>query len=223
MFDRPIRIYIICPVRRIAERPDLKEQILAYEQELISEKARQGLLCEIRVPFRDTAQDDPIGLRITDEHEINDILWADEIHIWWDPKWSEGSLWDWAQARLARHLRPEIKIVGINVEEKDLPILVPDSEIYLAPVDTKNQKFVVKDEIALFWSQGSHSTFLWMLAQARLARQIQKTTRIVIVNAKDIPPTLIKSYDNVALATHLNLPPTVTRAEFDQAVAELQK
>ena len=76
------QIYIICPVRHLDK--DLKERILVYATQLTS----QGH--SVRVPFRDVVQEDPIGIRITDEHEWDDILKANEFHIIWVAD-SEGS------------------------------------------------------------------------------------------------------------------------------------
>lgn len=67
--------------------------------------------CQVRCPFRDTDQSGD-GLAIVEAHE-NDIMWADEVHVWWNPA-SEGSLWDVAQARMARHFQPGKRIVLIN-------------------------------------------------------------------------------------------------------------
>ena len=78
------KIYIICSVRKLIEEE--KVEILAYVDGLEEEG------CAVRCPFRDTNQNDEIGLRIVEEHE-DDIIWADEIHIVWNPG-SEGSLWD---------------------------------------------------------------------------------------------------------------------------------
>jgi len=102
---RKKRIYIVCPVRKLTEteRPVILEYVAKLEA--------QG--CEVHCPFRDTDQVDEIGLRITSEHEVKDIIWADEIHIWWNPT-SQGSLFDFAQARMAGYFTPK-KIILINV------------------------------------------------------------------------------------------------------------
>lgn len=67
---------------------------------------------EVRLPYRDTNQIDEIGLRIVEDHE-EDIIWADEIHIWWNPN-SIGSHWDFAQVRMAKRFMPKKKIILIN-------------------------------------------------------------------------------------------------------------
>ncbi len=70
----------------------------------------------MKVPFRDTDQNDEIGLRICEEHE-KDILRADEIHIFLYPKLSEGWLYDFACAKMAKQLFPEKKIVLVNINK----------------------------------------------------------------------------------------------------------
>ncbi|MDD3101544.1 MAG: hypothetical protein PHE59_00120 [Patescibacteria group bacterium] len=103
-------VYIICPVRKLTDQE--KERILNYVEDL----EKKGYI--VRCPFRDTPQEDEVGLRIVTDHEINDILWADEIHIWWNPT-SEGSLFDFAQARMLSHIK-ENKIILINVDEIEI-------------------------------------------------------------------------------------------------------
>lgn len=103
------KIYIICPVRKLTEEE--KNKILNYVKEL--EKQGHTVKC----PFRDTNQTDKIGLHIVEEH-TQDILWADQIHIWWNPT-SEGSIWDIAQSYLAMRLMTK-KMVLINPEDIEL-------------------------------------------------------------------------------------------------------
>ena len=100
-----MKVYIVCPVRHLTE--DVRRRILEYVATL---EARGN---QVRCPFRDTDQSGD-GLSITVAHE-QDILWADEIHVWWTPA-SEGSLWDVAQARMARYFQPEKRIVIINAD-----------------------------------------------------------------------------------------------------------
>jgi hypothetical protein len=100
------RVYIICPVRNLSKKE--RQKILTYTKNL----EKTGY--KVRLPFRDTNQDDEIGLRICEEHE-KDILLANEIHIFWHPK-SEGSLWDFAQVRMAMSLGKRKKIVLVNKE-----------------------------------------------------------------------------------------------------------
>src|SRR3989339_836673 len=107
------KIYIICPVRKLNEEE--KVRILNYVQTL---ESLEFLRHEVRCPFRDTPQEDEIGLRIVEDHE-QDIIWADEIHIWWNPT-SEGSLWDLAQARMVRRFMPAKKICLINLDQMNI-------------------------------------------------------------------------------------------------------
>lgn len=100
------KIYIVCPVRKLTE-PE-KVIILEYVNQL----EKDGH--EVRCPFRDTDQIDEIGLRIVDDHE-KDIIWADEVRIWWNST-SEGSLWDFAQYRMAKRFMPEKHMLVINVD-----------------------------------------------------------------------------------------------------------
>lgn len=104
------KIYIVCPVRKLTEAE--KAIILDYVNQL----EKDGH--EVRCPFRDTDQIDEIGLRIVDDHE-NDIIWADEVRIWWNPT-SEGSLWDFAQYRMAKRFMPEKRIFIINLKNIDI-------------------------------------------------------------------------------------------------------
>jgi len=98
---------MICSVRKATKEE--REKILAY-----AEKRREEGH-EVRCPISDTNQVDELGLRIVEEHE-NDIVWADQIHIIWNPA-SEGSLWDTAQSRMARRFMPEKKIILVNAPE----------------------------------------------------------------------------------------------------------
>ncbi len=106
------RIYLVSPVRNLTE--DIKIKLLAYTEKL----EKEG--CIVKLPFRDTNQIDEIGLRITKEH-IEDIIWADEIHIWLrienDKIASEGSLFDCAQALIAKKFMPDKKIIIANIDE----------------------------------------------------------------------------------------------------------
>lgn len=101
-----MRVYIICPVRRLTEGE--RRRVLEHVSTL---EARGD---QVRCPFRDTDQGGD-GLSIVEAHE-QDIMWADEVHVWWNSA-SEGSLWDVAQARMARHFQPEKRIVIINADD----------------------------------------------------------------------------------------------------------
>lgn len=104
------RIYIVCPVRKLTELE--KAVILQYVDNL----EKDGH--EVRCPFRDTNQVDEIGLRIVEDHE-NDIIWADEVRVWWNST-SEGSLWDFAQFRMAKRFMPGKRILIINILSVDI-------------------------------------------------------------------------------------------------------
>lgn len=108
--DKMAKIYMICSVRNAPESE--REKIIAYAEGL----EREGH--KVRCPIRDTNQDDELGLRIVEEHE-DDIIWADRIEILWNKK-SEGSLWDAAQARMARRFMPEKKIVVVNLDDVEV-------------------------------------------------------------------------------------------------------
>lgn len=105
-----MKIYIICPVR---ERTKEQERKINEYVEYLEREGHQVCL-----PYRDTDQNDEIGLRIVEEHE-RDIIWADEIHIWWSSN-SRGSLFDFAQARMAKKFMPEKKIIVVNVDEIEI-------------------------------------------------------------------------------------------------------
>lgn len=96
---------MICSVRKATEKE--KRDLTAYAEDL----RKQGH--EVLCPITDTNQTDDIGLRIVEEHE-KEIVWADEIHIIWNPD-SEGSLWNAAQARMAKRFMPEKKIIVVNL------------------------------------------------------------------------------------------------------------
>lgn len=104
------KVYIVCSVRNRTKEEE--NRILTYVLKLEQQD------CIVRCPFRDTDQNDEIGLRITEEHE-EDIIWADEIHIIWNPD-SQGSLWDFAQARMAKRFMPEKKIILSNIDEIEI-------------------------------------------------------------------------------------------------------
>ena len=63
-------------------------------------------------PFRDTNQNDPIGLNICSENR-EAIYSADEIHIWFDPA-SQGSLFDIGMTLAFLRMMPK-KVIIINL------------------------------------------------------------------------------------------------------------
>ena len=100
------KIFLICPVRNITE--EQKEKTKQYIERL----EQQGH--KVHWPPRDTNQDDPIGLRICTDNAAA-IIWADEIHIWWDPN-SQGSLFDFGMSFICYILGSK-KIVLANPDE----------------------------------------------------------------------------------------------------------
>jgi len=86
-----MKIFLICPVREITETE--KTEIENYIEKL--ENGGHS----VHLPFRDTDQDDLVGLRICTDNK-NVIESADEIHIWWNDK-SQGSLFDFGMAFMA--------------------------------------------------------------------------------------------------------------------------
>ena len=79
-----MRVFIVCPVRKVDERTN--DSIHQYVLEL-EEKGHQ-----VYWPFRDTDQSDTHGILIcTANREA--IYSADEVHIWFDST-SQGSLFD---------------------------------------------------------------------------------------------------------------------------------
>ena len=100
-------IYIVCSVRGLEKEE--KKEIDEYVADLES----KGY--QVRLPYRDTNQNDEFGMRIVEEHE-EDIIWADEIHVWWNPD-SSGSHWDMGGARMAQKFMPEKKIILANTHK----------------------------------------------------------------------------------------------------------
>lgn len=100
------KIFLICPVRNITERE--KKRIRRYLKKL----EKQGH--KVHWPLRDTNQDDPIGLRICTDN-AKAIIWADEIHIWWNEN-SQGSLFDFGMSFMSSILGKK-KIILANPDE----------------------------------------------------------------------------------------------------------
>lgn len=107
------RIYIICPVRKLAKYPEIEKLITGYVERL----EESGYL--VSCPFRDTKQDVQIGISIVRSHE-QDIIWADQVHIFCYPSISTGWLWDYGQTRMARYSDAK-KIILVN--EDDIKIV----------------------------------------------------------------------------------------------------
>ncbi|MDO8504433.1 MAG: hypothetical protein Q7S36_01110 [Candidatus Liptonbacteria bacterium] len=82
------KVFIICPVREITDQE--KGFIANY----VSRLEKDGY--SVHWPPRDTAQDDPVGLRICRDNRLA-IANADEVHVWWNGK-SQGSFFDLGMA-----------------------------------------------------------------------------------------------------------------------------
>lgn len=107
------KIFLICPVRygdhiTTEEHRETQKKIRLYVEKL--EKAGH----KVYWPLRDTNQDDPTGLRICTDN-AKGIIWADEIHVWWDPN-SQGSLFDFGMSFMC-HILGSKKIVLANPGE----------------------------------------------------------------------------------------------------------
>lgn len=85
---RKKRIFLICPVRGISDEE--KELIDKYVEKLENEGYK------VHLPYRDTDQNDKIGLRILKDN-TKALQKADEIHIWYN-KNSRGSIFDFGEA-----------------------------------------------------------------------------------------------------------------------------
>jgi len=80
-----MKIFLICPVRNATD--EQKSHMMGYIDGLES----QGH--SVHYPARDTKQEDETGGWNICTQNKNAILWADEVHIFWDDK-STGSLFD---------------------------------------------------------------------------------------------------------------------------------
>ncbi|MBU6500920.1 MAG: hypothetical protein KGJ89_02240 [Patescibacteria group bacterium] len=95
-------VFLICPIRGVTA--DELEDIKIYVAKL------EGTGKKVYWPYRDTNQNDPVGLRICTDN-CNAIKASYEIHIWWKPN-SEGSKFDLGMA-----FALEKKIVIANPED----------------------------------------------------------------------------------------------------------
>lgn len=187
-----MKVYIICSVRKRTFDEDKK--IKAYVRDV----EKQGH--EVREPSRDTDQTDEIGLKIVEDHE-QDIIWADEIHVLWNPT-SEGSWWDVAQALMAKEFVPCKRIVWGSKEPN------------LNRFRTYTDDVKICNPIVIWWKP-KYKPALWKMAQARMAKKYMPDKKIFLSNADKIKITPIKSYTNVALATHLGLTVATARTRQD--------
>lgn len=80
-----MKTFLICPVRGIDPET---------QREVVGSLEANGLL--VHWPPRDTAQDDPTGLRICSDN-LKAIRAADVVHVIWDGK-SQGCLFDLGMA-----------------------------------------------------------------------------------------------------------------------------
>ena len=80
-----MKIFLICPVRNATV--EQRAQMMNYISNLESEGN------QVHYPARDTKQEDETGGWNICSDNKTAILWADEVHIFWDDK-STGSLFD---------------------------------------------------------------------------------------------------------------------------------
>ena len=100
-------VFLICPVRNASK--EALEAANAYVSELESRGYK------VHWPPRDTAQDDPVGLRICRDNG-RALLAADEVHLWYDPA-SQGSIFDLGMLFMAAEvIGPKKKVVIVNPE-----------------------------------------------------------------------------------------------------------
>lgn len=207
------KIYIICSVRN--GDPELQKRILQRAQEL------EGRGYIVRVPFRNTDQKDPVGINITQEHELQDILWADRVIVFWNPL-SEGSWYDLAQVRMEQCFRN----LGIDFFDPKTMALLPCRQIPDSPLFYPEGDPPLRRALTLRWTMDPsdltrvEKTCLWSLAQARiilhhfLAHLLN--FKIEISNIAELKPTSIKSYTNVAICTHYGWTAPLTAEEFQR-------
>lgn len=106
MVLRQATVFLISPVRHItkAEKKAIRKYIAGLEKE--------GYC--VYWAFKDTDQNDDIGLRICGDN-FHAMTEAEEIHIWWNGK-SQGSIFDLGMA-FALHEMFDVKIVLANREQ----------------------------------------------------------------------------------------------------------
>ncbi|MCX6741419.1 MAG: hypothetical protein NTY61_03425 [Candidatus Parcubacteria bacterium] len=206
------KIYIICSVRN--GDPELQKRILQRAQEL------EGSGYLVRVPFRNTDQNDPVGINITQEHELQDILWADRVIAFWNPL-SEGSWYDLAQVRMEQCFRN----LGIDFFDPETMALLPYHRVPRSPLLRPERDLLSYRDLTLRWIMDPsdltrvEKTCLWSLAQARIILHHSTAHRfpdfkIAISNIAELKPRPIKSYTNVAICTHYGWTAPLTADEF---------
>ena len=103
-----MNIFIICPVRNLA--PQVRQRLLEYA-EALEAKGKY-----VYLPFRDTDQDDPVGLSICMTNAIA-LRVANQVHIWHDPT-SQGSIFDLGALVMSSLITgPKKRVVLINPED----------------------------------------------------------------------------------------------------------
>ncbi|MDA2936329.1 hypothetical protein MYX06_03875 [Patescibacteria group bacterium AH-259-L05] len=186
-----MNISLICPVRDRTKEED--KQIKRDVKRL----KRQGH--EVREPSEDTDQDDEIGLRIVEDHEINDRLWSKIDRVLWrkaepdkDRRISRGSWFDYLQGLACIDFKKDKSIEWINKR--------PDIDRYIEPV----RRAAILDPVYIYWQDGLNLSFL-TLAYARMLKYFQPEKIIFLSNLAMLELTKRKSYTNVAIATALQL------------------
>lgn len=100
-------VFLISPVR------DINPETLAKITEYVATLEYHGK--KVYWPYRDTDQNDPVGIRICYDNFSN-IIEAHEIHIWYDQK-SQGSIFDCGGVFMLLVLRRHKKLVIANKDE----------------------------------------------------------------------------------------------------------
>lgn len=199
-----MNIYVVCPVRKLERLAKISAYWRNVKEKIendVADLEKQGY--KVRYPIRDTDQNDEVGLRITEEHE-QDIIWADEVYVWWYPEISEGGFWDIAQTFTAQIFMPEKKIVWAYGEEQYFSEYI---ENYLNEAISLNP--------VVIWWEPEWRYSLWKMAQARMAKHFRPEMKIFLSNFDRIKVTSDKSYSNVAIATHLGLTADTAKTRQD--------
>lgn len=198
-----MNIYFIRPVRKLEELAKKSEYWRKVAQRIKDDVRRleqNGHI--VRDPIRDTVQTDEIGLHIVEDHE-DDIKWAPLVRVYWYPGVSEGSVFDIMQTFTAKEFMSEKEIEWVN---RNKPAYIEEYRGYINEIISVNP-FVFE------WTDSQKP--LVKLAIARMVKQFQPETRIVISNFGELEITPTKSYTNVAIATHLGLTSDTTKTRQD--------
>lgn len=208
------KIYVICSVRN--GDPELQKRILNYAEKL----EQQGHI--VHVPFRNTNQDDPIGINITQEHELQDILWADKVIAFWNPL-SEGSWYDLAQVRMEQQFR-KLEIIFFDPQslsaDSQNPVQLQENQIPRSPLAGSERNLLERESIIIEWLMDLNDVTrvyrpcLWTFAQARIMAHHDLGFSIEISNIARLKHTPHKSYTNVAICTHYGWTAPLTAEDF---------